>query len=1743
MANGGRPDDEPRWDVFVSYASEDGGWAEWIAWQLEDAGYSVFLRAWDVLPADHWFRLTDDAIRGARLTVAVVSEAYHRSPLRGAEWQAVFVGDGLGQVRPLLPVRITNLPLAGLMAPLDPVDLFELEAPQAINELLDATRGAVAPGRTWPEAAPLPPGARRPAGAAGFPGRAWLRNFPVVEPLSAPYLRADEDDGPLAAMGARRGLVPFQGRDELDALLDWCMHLPTDTSRPRLRIVTGPGGSGKTHLLAELTARLAAAGWYAGFLRDGLSGDSLDWLSTLTGPVAVAGDYAEAARPEDIVAAVRVLELRKGGPTCLILGARAVSGWWTDDLRPALRRAGISTGVVADELPVHHPSAARVFRRARAAFARDAGERNPISGLPEPPIAGGWTTLDLVMFAWLDIHHPGRRPTAKAELYEEILGHEFDYWTRAYEAQFGGRRPPRAVLRAAGAAVTLLAPHPSRLPALLRHADGLADDDRFRSEVVEILTRVLPVDPAGVTIALRPDPVGDHLVVAGYANDPNVLVGWLTEANDQERLHACVAFARAATSGADRTTVAGLARLVVDQVSGLWQQALTVARAQGGPWLDALLALAQRPDSPLPLQLLASDIPPGHTTLRSLALAVADRLVPTSPEGTSASGEPATAERADALRILAVRLADDGRYAEALAAARNAVNDFRQLAAGDLQAHGRGLASALTNLASLLSESNDRTHATVVALEAVALYRSLAETGEAAAKVGLAIALNNLGHHLMEAGDREKAVAAAREAVEMLRELVTLDPALEGTLATALATLSLQLLIAGEHDQALARGWDAVGLLSPLVDVDPAAHIPALTDLLMTLTRVFLETGDRAKAVLAARDAVNLSRQLHTFHPAACRDVLARSLDALANAQLLAGDRTSAVAAAREAVALRRPSAGTESAAEPGLAVALSNLAACLSRAGKRDEAVEAGREAVDINRELSGSNPGAHRDDLATSLSNHAIQLLDAGDKRQALTVAQEAVELLRRTLNPTSSVILGRALSNLGTAAAAKGDRVLALAAARESVEILEGVTAAHPGAYLPNLSDALHNLANRLAEAGDYLEALETGRRAVELRQALARAEPDVFLPEFAGSLTDYASRLSEVGERTEAMSVARDATQIWHQLAARDPDAFLFNLARSLHNLTHRLADAGHPDEAFAAASEAVEHFRRLRESNPAAFEPYLAGSLSAFAQTLSAAGQHPSALEVAGEAVDLRRRQTDTQPGLPTPDLAAALNDLAVALTRADKKPEALPVARETVEIYRTLVADNRTLWLPNLAGSLSNLAPLLVTVSEAEEAQNVARESVNIYREIVKVRPEMFVPVLAGALNNLAYVLRATGDLSEALAAAKEAVQIYRQLAETNSALFLSDLTTSLTNLADALSAQGDVDAAHALFELDPGSPLAEQPAATGYLHAARASWRAGAGDIDGALDDLVVAARRIDDSPASTVVTQGRRLVRTAIGFVLNVDSDLAAPYAERLPAWATLRAREDTIDAIRAWAAVGSWNEREQILAAAAPLLTQPDRRNEVAVLAVINPEHQPIQNLAAMLDEIVADGLDAVLQRYGEAAAFKELLEGWLNAPTWADSRDYLTAHPELTTDPRTHATLVANAAKNPVAAQHLGILNLLANRTTDDVFDIVIDPTVAIDEATDAATIGDAATLSHLRAAAPAIDQAPFSGPFLAGIQALLTGDPSNAVTAITSAISQGTALQRGAATARLRRLRRTRPDQVIDQLITLMESAA
>lgn len=144
----------PRIDFFVSYTRRDLGWAEWIAWQLEEAGYRVLIQAWDFRPGANFVTEMDRAGERARKTVAVLSQDYLSSTFSQAEWQACFREDPNGTARALLPVRVGECEPRGLLGSIVYVDLVDVREGEARVRLLAGAEDI----RVRPSKAPAFPG-------------------------------------------------------------------------------------------------------------------------------------------------------------------------------------------------------------------------------------------------------------------------------------------------------------------------------------------------------------------------------------------------------------------------------------------------------------------------------------------------------------------------------------------------------------------------------------------------------------------------------------------------------------------------------------------------------------------------------------------------------------------------------------------------------------------------------------------------------------------------------------------------------------------------------------------------------------------------------------------------------------------------------------------------------------------------------------------------------------------------------------------------------------------------------------------------------------------------------------------------------------------------------------------------------------------------------------------------------------------------------------------------------------------------------------------------------------------------------------------------------------------------------------------------------------------------------------------------------------------------------------------------
>ncbi len=110
-------------DFFISYTHADQRWAEWIAWQLEEADYTTILQAWDFYAGGNFVLDMDNAIKQAKRTIAVLSPDYLVSRFTRPEWAAAFRYDPEGKQGLLVPVRVRSCDVKGLLGPIVYIDL------------------------------------------------------------------------------------------------------------------------------------------------------------------------------------------------------------------------------------------------------------------------------------------------------------------------------------------------------------------------------------------------------------------------------------------------------------------------------------------------------------------------------------------------------------------------------------------------------------------------------------------------------------------------------------------------------------------------------------------------------------------------------------------------------------------------------------------------------------------------------------------------------------------------------------------------------------------------------------------------------------------------------------------------------------------------------------------------------------------------------------------------------------------------------------------------------------------------------------------------------------------------------------------------------------------------------------------------------------------------------------------------------------------------------------------------------------------------------------------------------------------------------------------------------------------------------------------------------------------------------------------------------------------------------------
>lgn len=135
-------------DFFVSYTSSDREWAEWVAWELQEAGFTCTIQAWHFAPSQSFIQRMRQALVESRHLVAILSDEYLASEFAGAELDAALASDPRGLRAKLIPIRVKPCSPDELIRSRIYIDLVGKDPTQARNDLLAgiaAARATVTP--------------------------------------------------------------------------------------------------------------------------------------------------------------------------------------------------------------------------------------------------------------------------------------------------------------------------------------------------------------------------------------------------------------------------------------------------------------------------------------------------------------------------------------------------------------------------------------------------------------------------------------------------------------------------------------------------------------------------------------------------------------------------------------------------------------------------------------------------------------------------------------------------------------------------------------------------------------------------------------------------------------------------------------------------------------------------------------------------------------------------------------------------------------------------------------------------------------------------------------------------------------------------------------------------------------------------------------------------------------------------------------------------------------------------------------------------------------------------------------------------------------------------------------------------------------------------------------------------------------------------------------------------------------
>ena len=664
----------------------------------------------------------------------------------------------------------------------------------------------------------------------------------VMPPSADEELGEQTSSSPSALLDPRYRVVPFLGRErELENLVAWCQ----DGQSLGVRLVTGPGGVGKTRLSVELERRMTSLGWRTICPSIGEESNALPFDHyPQPSPLLIVIDYAENRS-----GLKRLLEtvLEHRAPVRVLMLARTSRDWLKrlkQEVEPEVRRLLSGTDVIQPlQIQIQADgSNDEIVANAAKAFADRMGVECPKVTVE----------IDSRFVRILDLHAAAlvgvlrsvaamsTQATSKIkEVLEDLLYHEGRFWLGTATRQgLTAVLHEDALWRVVMVGTLLGADSQEEAEKLLARVSVTGPTEK----IAKWLRGLYPPDDGSREWlgTLVPDRLAERLVVDVLSDDdnPGLAERCLTSLNGRQALRA----------------VTLLARAVAD---------IKV----GDERLEKILPLVNRVVSELPDELpllfeISNAIPFPSPNLAEAILTATLRLF------SLLRAEDDSALEATSLEWLGFLYAQASQPDKALQVTERAVNIQRQLTATDPDKYRARLAGALSMLADRLSDTESSMNELPVRQEAADTYRELAASDPDEYNAPLAEALAKLSTAFNSQGQMQDAVPVMAELTGIY---IDLSAAGYDEYTVSLAESSVQLgntlAALGSYDYAAVMFMGATATYQMLTLTNPDEYLAPLADSLAKLANLFVSLGDKEEALQTAERAAGHYRELTAADP------------------------------------------------------------------------------------------------------------------------------------------------------------------------------------------------------------------------------------------------------------------------------------------------------------------------------------------------------------------------------------------------------------------------------------------------------------------------------------------------------------------------------------------------------------------------------------------------------------------------------------------------------------------------------------------------------------------------------------------------------------------------------------------------------------------------------------------------------------------------------------------------------------